>query len=116
MTTFHRMSDERAIAVWIRNLSCALLVAAVCGDPATRARELDGPPRGETDLALEKLKAENTDVRRDAANKIRLAAKSVQRQALPQLIDRLANDKDGQVRLAVLDTLISLGPDAAPAV
>ncbi len=116
LTTFNRMSGERAIAVWIRNLSWALLVAAVCGDPAARAWELDGPPRGETDLALEKLKAENTDVRREAANKIRLAAKSIQKQSLPLLIDRLANDKDGQVRLAVLDTLIALGPDAAPAV
>ena len=65
---------------------------------------------------IEKLKAENTDSRREAANKVRLAAKSVQRQALPLLIDRLANERDGQVRLAVLDTLISLGPDAAPAV
>jgi HEAT repeat protein len=115
-TTFHPMSGERVTAVWIRNLSWALVVVAFSGLPAARVWALDGPAGSPTDPAIEKLKAENTDVRRDAANKVRLADKSVQRQALPVLIDRLANDKDGQVRLAVLDTLISLGPDAAPAV
>ena len=32
------------------------------------------------------------------------------------MIDRLMKEKDGQVRLAVLDAVTALGPDAAPAV
>ena len=102
--------------MWIRNLSWTLVVIAIVGQAASRGWEVDAPAAGLTDPVIARLKAEKTDVRRDAASKIRLAGKSVQRQALPLLIDRLANDKDGQVRLAVLDTLISLGPDAAPAV
>jgi HEAT repeat protein len=35
---------------------------------------------------------------------------------LPVLIDALMNEKDGQVRLAALDAVTSLGPDAASAV
>jgi HEAT repeat protein len=102
--------------VWIRTLIGALVILTVTGRPTALARELDGPSASNPDPVIEKLKAENIDSRREAANKVRLAAKSVQRQALPLLIDRLASERDGQVRLAVLDTLISLGPDAAPAV
>ncbi len=40
----------------------------------------------------------------------------MQHKALPAMIDRLMKEKDGQVRLAVLDALTALGPDAASAV
>ncbi len=45
-----------------------------------------------------------------------MSGRDVQRNALPVLIDLLMKEKDGQVRLAVLDTVTALGPDAAPAV
>ena len=54
--------------------------------------------------------------RRAAAAGVRLSDRSVQRDALPVLIDLLMKEKDGQVRLAVLDAVTALGPDAAPAV
>ena len=44
---------------------------------------------------------------------IRMSDRNVQRQALPAMIDLLTKEKDGQVRLAVLDALTALGPDAA---
>ena len=45
-----------------------------------------------------------------------MADRDVQRKALPVMIDLLMKEKDGQVRLAVLDAVTALGPDAAPAV
>ncbi|MFO0891660.1 MAG: HEAT repeat domain-containing protein [Isosphaeraceae bacterium] len=62
------------------------------------------------------LKAKDLDVRRGAANRIRNSGREVQRDALPALIDVLMKEKDGQVRLAALDAVASLGPDAASAV
>ena len=41
---------------------------------------------------------------------------SARKKALPAMIDRLEKEPDGQVRLAVLDTLAALGSFAAPAV
>ena len=49
-------------------------------------------------------------------NQVRLSENSVQRKALPVLIELLMKEKDGQVRLAVLDTVNGLGPDAEPAI
>jgi hypothetical protein len=72
------------------------VIITVTGRPSVRAWGLDGPSGAKIDPVIEKLKAENTDTRRDAANKIRLAAKSVQKQAVPVLIDRLANDRTGR--------------------
>ncbi|WZO97363.1 HEAT repeat domain-containing protein [Isosphaeraceae bacterium EP7] len=69
-----------------------------------------------TAALLEHLRSGEVEVRRDAAAKIRLAEKNVQREALPVLIELLQKEKDGQVRLAVLDTVTYLGPDAEPAV
>ena len=54
--------------------------------------------------------------RRAAAAGVRLADRSVQRDALPVLIELLMKEKDGQVRLAVFDAVTALGHDAAPAV
>ena len=54
--------------------------------------------------------------RRSAAARVRLSDRSVQRDALPVLIELLMKEKDGQVRLAVFDAVTALGRDAAPAV
>ena len=56
------------------------------------------------------------EVRRNAANAVRMAGRDVQRKALPAMIDRLMTEKDGQVRLAVLDAVTALGPDAGAAI
>ena len=55
-------------------------------------------------------------MRRNAAAAIRLADRNVQRKALPVMIELLEKEKDGQVRLAVLDSVIALGHDAVSAV
>ena len=65
---------------------------------------------------IKDLKAENVEVRRAAAVGIRTSPRDLQRASVPAMIDRLMNDPDGQVRLAVLDTLFALGRDAAAAV
>ncbi|SIN94144.1 HEAT repeat [Singulisphaera sp. GP187] len=100
----------------IRGLGWTLLVVAVCGPLATPGTAQEGATPVDVDAAIETLQAENVEVRRNAAHQIRLAAKGVQQKALPVLIDRLMNEKDGQVRLAVLDAVTALGPDAASAV
>ncbi len=41
-----------------------------------------------------------------------MADRTVQREALPVMIDLLKKEKDGQVRLAVLDAVTALGPEA----
>ncbi|AGA29590.1 HEAT repeat domain-containing protein [Singulisphaera acidiphila] len=100
----------------IRGLSGILLVVSVYGPLAIRGMAQDGPTPGGSESAIEKLRAENVDVRRAAATQVRSADKSVQRKALPVLIDLLMQEKDGQVRLAVLDTVTALGPDAVSAI
>ncbi|MDG3007929.1 HEAT repeat domain-containing protein [Paludisphaera mucosa] len=66
--------------------------------------------------AVDDLKSEDVELRRSAAAAIRSGPRDARIAALPGLIDRLMTEKDGQVRLSVLDAVTSLGPDAAPAV
>ncbi|AMV40706.1 HEAT repeat domain-containing protein [Planctomyces sp. SH-PL62] len=65
---------------------------------------------------VDDLKSEDVEARRAAASAIRSADREARIAALPALIDRLRDEKDGQVRLAVFDAVTSLGPAAAPAV
>ena len=102
--------------VGIRNLNPAFLAVAVCGFVAPGGMAQDRPARDRARQLIENLHAEKVDVRRDAATQIRPSDRNVQREALPALIERLEKEKDGQVRLAVLDSLAVLGPDAASAV
>jgi HEAT repeat protein len=102
--------------VWIRNLNWAVLAVAVCGPPATRVGAQVGPAPDHAGSLIENLRSENVEVRRNAATKVRLSDKDVQLRALPAMIERLEKEKDGQVRLAVLDTVTALGHDAASAV
>ncbi len=100
----------------IRHLNRALLAVAVCGLAASTGAAQDEAAGDRARPLIENLRAENVDVRRATATQIRMSAANVRREALPALIERLEKEKDGQVRLAVLDTLAALGPDAARAV
>jgi HEAT repeat protein len=102
--------------VWIRNLKRALLAAAICGLVAARGAAQETPASDRARPLIENLHAENVDVRRGAAIQVRMSDRKVQREALTAMIERLEKEKDGQVRLAVLDTLAALGPDAKSAI
>ena len=62
------------------------------------------------------LRAGEVEVRRSAAGRVRSADRAARLQALPAMIDVLMKEKDGQVRLGVLDAVTALGRDAEPAV
>lgn len=95
----------------IRRLSRGLLLVVLLGPlPPGGAAEAQSP------ALLENLKNENVDTRRSAAKAIRLSDRKDRKSALAGLIDRLMTEKDGQVRLAVLDAITSLGPEAEPAI
>jgi HEAT repeat protein len=102
--------------VWRDSLNRALLVLAICGLPTANALAQDGPARGRARPLIENLRAANVDVRRSAAAALRMSDRDVRREALVAMIERLEKDKDGQVRLAVFDTLAAVGPDAVAAV
>jgi HEAT repeat protein len=102
--------------VRIGRLNRVLLAAALCGAAVSHGMGQDGPAPDPSGVQIEDLRADDADVRRDAANKIRAADRGVQREALPAMIRVLMEEKDGQVRLAVLDAVTAMGADAAPAV
>jgi HEAT repeat protein len=102
--------------VLVCRLNQALLVVVVCWPLATRATAQEGPSPGQGSSLIKDLRAENVEVRRNASAKLRESDRKVQRDALPALIDRLMKEKDGQVRLAVLDAITALGREAEPAV
>ncbi len=102
--------------MWIRRLNRALLATAVCGTLVTRGPAQERPAADRTASMIENLRARDVDVRRDAANGVRMAGRDVQRKALPVMIELLMKEKDGQVRLAVLDAVTALGHDAEAAV
>lgn len=99
-----------------QHLNRVFLALAVCGTPSARSHAQEGPPPAPAESLLKDLRAENVDVRRASAAKLRMSGADVQRAALPVLIDLLMKEKDGQVRLAVLDTVTALKQDAAPAI
>lgn len=100
----------------IRGLRWTLLIALSFGPLPISGMAQEEPALARGESPIQKLHTEDVDVRRAAAAQIRLADKGLQRQALPVLIELLLKEKDGQVRLAVLDTVIGLGPDAVSAV
>jgi HEAT repeat protein len=102
--------------MWKMTMNRSLFVAALCVLPASWAPGQDRPASEPARSVIEDLRAGNVDVRRAAASRLRESDRGVQREALPILIDLLLTEKDGQVRLAVLDTVTTLGPDAAPAI
>ena len=98
----------------VRSVFCATLIAAVAAAPRGGAQETASSARVES--LIKNLRAENVDTRRRAAIDVQMSDQNVQKQALPLLIEMLAKEKDGQVRLAVLDVLAQLGPKATAAV
>src|SRR4051794_9652935 len=88
-----------------------LLAVVLCGSSATLGLAVDGPAIDRARAMIKDLEAENVEVRRAAAVGIRSSPRDVQRASVPELIDRLMKDTDGQVRLAVLDTLFALERD-----
>ncbi|MFO0952517.1 MAG: HEAT repeat domain-containing protein [Isosphaeraceae bacterium] len=66
--------------------------------------------------AQDDLRSGNLEPRRAAALRVASAPKEARVAALPALSDLLRSEKDGQVRLSVLEAVASLGPDAAPAI
>lgn len=56
------------------------------------------------------------DARRSAAKATLAAEREMQMQLLPTIIELLEQEKDGQIRLALFDTVTELGPQAAEAV
>jgi HEAT repeat protein len=88
----------------------------VCSFLAAGSAAQDGVTADPAGSPIANLRTKDLEARREAAVRIRNATKDVRRRALPILVELLTKEKDGQVRLAVLDAVTSLGPDAAPAV
>jgi HEAT repeat protein len=97
--------------VRICSLGSLALAAVLCSSTAA-----DAAPVADSAAAIEGLRSKDLIARRDAASRIRIADRDVQQQALPVLIEILMKEKDGQVRLAVLDVVTALGRDAETAV
>ncbi len=93
-----------------RKLNWALLAVILCAGLAAYAPAQDAPAPARAETLIENLRDKAVDVRRSAANRIRMSDSGVQQKALPVLIDLLMKEKDGQVRLAVLDTVTALAP------
>jgi HEAT repeat protein len=101
---------------WREHLSRSVLAAAVFGPLATVSAAQDKAPADQAASLIENLQAKNVELRRNSATALRTADQAVQQKALSAMIDRLEKEKDGQVRLAVLDALAAMGHNAAPAV
>jgi HEAT repeat protein len=102
--------------VGIRCWNRLLLMVAVCGALVGRAQaqERTSPDRAASPIG--NLQAKDLETRRNAASSLRSSSRDVQRKALPVMIELLMKEKDGQVRLAILDAVTALGPDAVTAV
>ncbi len=100
----------------VRDWSWLPVLIAVCGATPSSIAGEDSPAAARAEAIVTDLRGKSVEARRTAAEKLRLSQKPMQVAALPVLIDLLMKEKDGQVRLAVLDTVTALGPDAAPAV
>jgi HEAT repeat protein len=102
--------------VRIRKLVWASLAIAVCGSLPAHVTAQDRPIPVTAEGLIANLKAQSVALRREAAARLRTSDRNVQREALPVMSDLLMKEKDGQVRLAVLDAVTALGNDAAPAI
>ena len=96
--------------MWTRRLVRAFLAIIACSSMATHSSAQDRPAPDRAKSLIENLRSKDVDVRRDAAARVHLSDRKVQHEALPVLIDLLMKEKDGQVRLAVLDTVTAWAP------
>ncbi len=87
-----------------------------CCRRAAQQRQEAAASSERIEALIKNLHAGNVDTRRRAATDVQMSDQNVQIKALPLLIEMLANEQDGQVRLAVLDALAQLGPKAVTAV
>jgi HEAT repeat protein len=99
------------LPAWIRSAFAVFLLSTIS---VVWSQEV--PSADRTRSVVEGLQAKDVNARRSAANQVRTANRDQQRESLPVLIVLLAKEKDGQVRLAVLDAVTALGPDAESAV
>ena len=97
---------------WSRCLQRALFATLLCAIPAWGQEPV--APQSLDDLKSQ-LQSPELEVRRQAAIATRSAKVDVLKQLLPTLIERLRNDHDGQVRLAIFATVTDMGPAAATA-
>ncbi|MEJ7638581.1 MAG: HEAT repeat domain-containing protein [Singulisphaera sp.] len=102
--------------VRLRGVCRAVVVVAVGGPLAALGTAQDRADPDGAEARIEGLRDRDVQARRSAAAAIRSSDRSVQRDALPALIELLMTEKDGQVRLAVFDAVTALGHDAAQAV
>ncbi len=100
----------------LHKLPFALLMLLVCGSKAFHCHAQDPSSTRTLDATLLDLRNESVEVRRSAAVRILKWEPELRIGTLPGMIDLLQTEKDGQVRLAVLDALTAMGADAAPAV
>src|SRR5262245_37053947 len=98
------------------SLAALALAVAVCAGLSERAPAFEKPNSPLSTPIAEKLRAGPIKDRREAASQLRDAGRDEQKRALPALIEALLKERDGQVRLAVLESVRALGPDAAPAI
>jgi HEAT repeat protein len=94
----------------------SLLFFSICGAAATHTDAQQAPARKPDESVIGDLRTEAVAARRNAAIAIRNSERKVQQRALPNLIELLRVEKDGQVRLAVLDCVTALGSDAVEAI
>ena len=91
-------------------LTMAVVVSVDADSLAQRNASLSTITGWQTQLTSDEL-----DIRRRTAIATREADRTIQIQLLPIFADIVKNEKDGQVRLAVFDTLTDMGESAAPA-
>lgn len=95
-----------------RRICFVVVLSIVASGPA--AQDTPVAP-GDADWSTQ-LKSQDLETRRRAAIETRSADELTQVRILPVLIELLTQEKDGQVRLAVLETITDMGPAAKPAV
>lgn len=89
---------------------------SLCGSTVLPLAAQDGTLHKTAEQWRTQLLGDDLALRREAAIATRSLERSLQRELLPALIEGIANDKDGQVRLGLFATLTDMGPDAAAAV
>ncbi len=98
------------------HLPFAVLRHLVFGSLAVNCIAQDPSSTRSLEATLVNLRNPTVEIRRDAAVSVSLSERDLRIGTLPVLIDLLKTEKDGQVRLAVLDAITAMGTDAAPAV
>ena len=97
-------------------LPYAVLMLLICGSLAVHCPVQDPPTNPTAEATSLDLRNESVEVRRTAATNLLMGEREMKLGALPVMIELMRTEKDGQVRLAVLDVLTAMRSDAAPAV